>query len=36
MTKIDLSSYSLSELKELQHGIGQEIKNRQQGDFVVV
>jgi DNA-binding protein H-NS len=33
MTKIDLSSYNLSELKELQHGIDQEIKNRQQGDL---
>ena len=33
MTKIDLSSYNLSELKELQLGIGQEIKNRQQGDL---
>lgn len=33
MTKIDLSSYNLSELKELQHGIDQEIKNRQQDDL---
>ena len=33
MAKIDLSSYNLSELKELQHGIDQEIKNRQQGDL---
>jgi DNA-binding protein H-NS len=33
MTKTDLSSYNLSELKELQHGIDQEIMNRQQGDL---
>lgn len=33
MAKIDLSSYNISELKELQHGIDQEIKNRQLGDL---
>jgi DNA-binding protein H-NS len=33
MAKIDLSSYNLSELKELQNGIDQEIENRQQGDL---
>jgi DNA-binding protein H-NS len=33
MTTIDLSSYNLNELKELQHSIDQEIKNRQQGDL---
>jgi DNA-binding protein H-NS len=33
MAKIDLSSYTLSELKGLQHGIDQEIKSRQQGDL---
>jgi DNA-binding protein H-NS len=33
MAKIDLSSSTLSELKELQHDIDQEIKSRQQGDL---
>jgi DNA-binding protein H-NS len=33
MTKINLSSYNLSELKELQYDIDQEVKNRQQGDL---